>query len=206
MHFLAVMVLLMAGYTLKRNEHVRIDILSGRFGLRYGAGLDALGCLLVVVPLSLLMVIATWPLFWHAPVAIVGAILGSIFFGIATPTESGAVAAVAPLTYALAQRKLDAKSLRQAMDSTGILCSCIIFLLIGATCFTLVFRGFDGALWIDAAFARLPGGRLGFLVAINVFVYPPFALAPLQPAQRGAGQHPNLADLPRRRRNGSTGC
>jgi TRAP-type mannitol/chloroaromatic compound transport system permease small subunit len=66
MHFLAVMVLLMAGYTLKRNEHVRIDILSGRFGLRYCAGLDALGCLLVVVPLSLLMVIATWPLFWHA--------------------------------------------------------------------------------------------------------------------------------------------
>jgi tripartite ATP-independent transporter DctM subunit len=105
------------------------------------------------------------------PVAIIGAILGSIFFGIATPTESGAVGAVATLIYALAQGKLDSKSLRQAMDSTGILCSCIIFLLIGATCFTLVFRGFDGALWIDAAFARLPGGRLGFLVAINVLIF-----------------------------------
>jgi tripartite ATP-independent transporter DctM subunit len=105
------------------------------------------------------------------PVAIIGTILGSIFFGIATPTESGAVGAVATLIYALAQGKLASKSLRQAMDSTGILCSCIIFLLIGATCFTLVFRGFDGALWIDAAFARLPGGRLGFLVAINVLIF-----------------------------------
>ena len=66
MHFLAVLVLLMAGYTLKRNEHVRIDVLSGRFGPRYAAGLDALGCLLVVVPLGVTMVIATWPLFWHA--------------------------------------------------------------------------------------------------------------------------------------------
>ncbi|MGE5130053.1 MAG: TRAP transporter small permease subunit [Sphingomonadaceae bacterium] len=66
LHFLAVLVLLMAGYTLKRNEHVRIDILSARFGARYAARLDALGCLLVIVPLSLAMVVFTWPLFWHA--------------------------------------------------------------------------------------------------------------------------------------------
>jgi tripartite ATP-independent transporter DctM subunit len=105
------------------------------------------------------------------PVAIVGAMLASIFFGVATPTESGAVGAVATLVYGLIRGKLGSGSLRQAMDSTGILCSCIIFLLIGATCFTLVFRGFDGALWIDAAFARLPGGRLGFLVATNVLIF-----------------------------------
>lgn len=66
LHFLAVLVLLMAGYTLKRNEHVRIDILSARFGVRYGARLDALGCLLVIVPLSLAMAYFSWPIFWHA--------------------------------------------------------------------------------------------------------------------------------------------
>ena len=66
LHFLAVLVLLMAGYTLKRNEHVRIDILSVRFGDRYTAKLDALGCLLVIVPLSVMMAIYTWPMFWHA--------------------------------------------------------------------------------------------------------------------------------------------
>ena len=105
------------------------------------------------------------------PVLIVGAILGSIFLGVATPTESGAVGAVATLLYGLARGKLRLASLRQAMDSTGILCSCIVFLLIGATCFSLVFRGFDGPLWIEAAFNHLPGGRLGFLVAINALIF-----------------------------------
>jgi len=66
LHFLAVMVLLMAGYTLKRNEHVRIDIISGRLGERYVARLDALGCLLVIVPLSVAMAMCSAPIFWHA--------------------------------------------------------------------------------------------------------------------------------------------
>ena len=66
LHFLAVLVLLMAGYTLKRNEHVRIDIFSARLGARYVAALDAIGCLAVVVPLSVTMAIYTWPMFWEA--------------------------------------------------------------------------------------------------------------------------------------------
>ncbi|MGE5823973.1 MAG: TRAP transporter large permease [Bacteroidota bacterium] len=105
------------------------------------------------------------------PVAIVGALLASIFLGIATPTESGAVGALATLFYGRARGKLTPASLRQAMDATGILCSCIIFLLFGATCFSLVFRGFDGPLWIEAAFAHLPGGRLGFLVSVNALIF-----------------------------------
>ena len=57
------------------------------------------------------------------------------------------------------------------MDATGILCCCVLFLLFGASFFTLVFRGLDGHLWIEALFQHLPAGRLGFLLFVNVVVF-----------------------------------
>lgn len=81
------------------------------------------------------------------PIGLVLAILASIYFGVATPSEGGAVGVAGALLLGLAKDKLTGRNLRQAMDVAGILCSCVIFLLLGASFFTLVFRGLDGHLW-----------------------------------------------------------
>ena len=105
------------------------------------------------------------------PLGLILLVLASIYFGVATPTEGGAVGAVGALLLGLARRKLTLRKLRQAMDATGILVCCVLFLLFGASFFTLVFRGLDGHLWIEALFQHLPAGRLGFLLFVNVVVF-----------------------------------
>ena len=105
------------------------------------------------------------------PLGIVSAVLAAIYFGVATPTEGGAIGVVAILLLGLAGRKLTGRNLRQAMDVTGILCSGIIFLLLGASFFMLVFRGLEGHLWIESLFRFLPAGQVGFIVFINVAIF-----------------------------------
>ena len=105
------------------------------------------------------------------PLGLILLVLASIYFGVATPTEGGAVGAVGALLLGLVRRKLTLRRLRQAMDATGILCCCVLFLLFGASFFTLVFRGLDGHLWIEALFQHLPAGRLGFLLFVNLVVF-----------------------------------
>ncbi len=105
------------------------------------------------------------------PLAIVAAVLAAISFGVTTPTEGGAIGVVAIVVLALATRKLTARNLRQAMDVTGILCSGIIFLLLGASFFMLVFRGLEGHLWIESLFKFLPAGQAGFVVFVNVAIF-----------------------------------
>jgi tripartite ATP-independent transporter DctM subunit len=105
------------------------------------------------------------------PLSIVSAVLAAIYFGVATPTEGGAIGVVAVLVLGLAGRKLTGQNLRQAMDVTGILCSGIIFLLLGASFFMLVFRGLEGHLWIESLFKFLPAGQVGFIVFINVAIF-----------------------------------
>ncbi len=105
------------------------------------------------------------------PLLLIAAILASIYFGVATPSEGGAIGAAGALLIATAKRRLSLRNLKQAMDTTGIICSCILFLVIGSSFFTLIFRGFDGHLWIESLFAHLPGGTVGFLVVINVLVF-----------------------------------
>ncbi|WP_295132242.1 TRAP transporter large permease subunit [uncultured Reyranella sp.] len=105
------------------------------------------------------------------PLGIVSAVLAAIYFGVATPTEGGAIGVVAVVLLALATRKLTGRNLRQAMDVTGILCSGIIFLLLGASFFMLVFRGLEGHLWIESLFTFLPAGQVGFIVFINVAIF-----------------------------------
>ena len=108
------------------------------------------------------------------PLALIFLVLGTIFLGIATPTEGGALGAVGALLLALARKRLDWKLLRQAMDSTTRLTSFVVFILVGSTVFTLVFRGVDGDRWVEGLLTALPGGALGFLLVANLFV---FALA-----------------------------
>ena len=105
------------------------------------------------------------------PIGLVLMVLASIYFGVAAPSEGGAIGVTGALLLGLARGKLNGRNLRQAMDVTGILCSGVIFLLLGASFFTLVFRGLDGHLWIEALVSYIPAGQLGFIVAVNVAIF-----------------------------------
>ena len=98
-------------------------------------------------------------------------VLGTIFVGIATPTEGGAMGATGALVLALARRRLDLALLRQAMESTALLTSFVIFILVGSTVFGLTFRAVDGDLWVERLLTDLPGGALGFLIVVNALVF-----------------------------------
>lgn len=108
------------------------------------------------------------------PLVLIFLVLGTIFLGIATPTEGGALGAVGALLLAVARRRLSFDLLRQAMDTTTKLTSFVVFILIGSTVFSLVFRGVDGDRWVEQLLTQLPGGALGFLVVVNILI---FALA-----------------------------
>ena len=108
------------------------------------------------------------------PLILVLLVLGTVFKGIATPTEGGAMGCVGGLLLAWANRKLNWLMLRQALAGTAKLSTFVLFILIGSTVFTLVFRGVDGDLWVEHLLAGLPGGQLGFLIAVNLLI---FALA-----------------------------
>ena len=98
-------------------------------------------------------------------------VLGTIFLAIATPTEGAAMGAVGALGLAAAKGRLNRRMLSEAMDQTTKLTSFVIFILVGATVFTLVFRGLDGDLWIEHLVRDLPGGVVGFLIFVNVLVF-----------------------------------
>ncbi|MCA3108195.1 MAG: TRAP transporter large permease subunit [Rhodocyclaceae bacterium] len=98
-------------------------------------------------------------------------VIGTIFMGLATPTEAAAMGALGSLGLAAANRRLDRRVLREAMEQTTILTSFAIFILIGATIFTLVFRGLDGDLWVEHLLTGLPGGQTGFLIFVNVLIF-----------------------------------
>jgi tripartite ATP-independent transporter DctM subunit len=105
------------------------------------------------------------------PVVLIFLVLGTIFLGIATPTEGGAMGACGALGLAAARRRLSLKVLRQSMDTTAKLSCFVMFILIGSTVFGLVFRGVNGDLWVEQLLTSLPGGALGFLIVVNVMVF-----------------------------------
>jgi tripartite ATP-independent transporter DctM subunit len=105
------------------------------------------------------------------PLILIFLVLGTIFIGVATPTEGGAMGASGALALALLNRRLSWPLLRQAMDTTAKLSSFVVFILIGSTVFTLVFRGVDGDLWVDHLLTSVPGGELGFLIVVNILVF-----------------------------------
>jgi tripartite ATP-independent transporter DctM subunit len=105
------------------------------------------------------------------PLILIFLVLGTIFLGVATPTEGGAMGAVGALALSLAKGRLTLPLLKQAMDATARLTSFVIFILIGSTVFSLVFRGVDGDLWVESLLGDLPGGVVGFLVVVNAIVF-----------------------------------
>jgi tripartite ATP-independent transporter DctM subunit len=98
-------------------------------------------------------------------------VLGTIFYGLATPTEAGAMGAVGAMALAALHRRLTWPLVRQAMSSTMTLTSMVVFILIGSTVFSLVFQGMDGGRWIESMMTGLPGGQIGFLVFVNIFIF-----------------------------------
>ncbi len=105
------------------------------------------------------------------PLFLILVVLGSIFAGIATPTEAGALGAVGAMLLALVNRRLTKKALRETMEGTTRLTSMVLFLLIGSTAFALVFRGLYGDLWIEDLLTNLPGGVVGLLVVANITIF-----------------------------------
>lgn len=105
------------------------------------------------------------------PLTLIVVVLGSIFAGVATPTEAGALGSVGAIVLALANRSFSLDALNKAMEETSRLTIMVIFLLIGSTAFALVFRGFDGDIWIETMLTGIPGGALGFLLVVNIVVF-----------------------------------
>ena len=105
------------------------------------------------------------------PLVLILVVLGSIFAGVATPTEAGALGAVGAMALAATGRHFNLEMLRAAMEETSRITVMVVFLLIGTTAFALVFRGLSGDLWIAGVLSNLPGGPLGFLIVVNVTVF-----------------------------------
>jgi TRAP-type mannitol/chloroaromatic compound transport system permease large subunit len=105
------------------------------------------------------------------PLGLIFLVLGTIFLGIATPTEGGAMGAVGALTMALVRKRMNLALLTQAMESTAKLTAFVVFILIGARIFSLTFYGVNGHLWVEHMLLDLPGGQLGFLIAVNVLIF-----------------------------------
>jgi tripartite ATP-independent transporter DctM subunit len=105
------------------------------------------------------------------PLALIFLVLGTIFLGVATPTEGGAMGATGALVLALINRRLSWSLLKQAMNSTAKLTSFVVFILVGATVFSLTFRGVNGDLWVEHLLTSLPGGQLGFLIVVNLLTF-----------------------------------
>jgi tripartite ATP-independent transporter DctM subunit len=118
-----------------------------------------------------------WPLYWRVlkgmvpSIVLIFLVLGTIFLGLATPTEAGAMGAVGAGGLAVANGRFTWALIREAMGNTMRITAMVMFILIGATVFSLVFQGVDGSLWIEHLLSGLPGGRTGFLIFVNIFVF-----------------------------------
>lgn len=105
------------------------------------------------------------------PLALMFLVLGTIFLGIATPTEGGAMGALGALVMATARRRLSLRLLKQAMEATMKLSSFVVFILLGSTVFSLTFQAVDGPRWVEHLLTGLPGGQLGFLIVVNLLIF-----------------------------------
>ncbi len=105
------------------------------------------------------------------PLALIFLVLGTIFVGIATPTEGGGMGALGAMILALGNRRLKLDLLKQAMNSTTRLACFVMFILIGSSVFSLVFRGVNGDLWVEHLLSSLPGGSVGFLIVVNLLFF-----------------------------------
>ena len=105
------------------------------------------------------------------PLALIFLVLGTIFIGVATPTEGGAMGATGALLLGAAKRRLSFDLIRQATESTAKLSAFVVFILLGARVFSLTFYGVSGHVWVENMLTSLPGGQTGFLIFVNAFVF-----------------------------------
>jgi len=105
------------------------------------------------------------------PLLLIFLVLGTIFLGVATPTEGGAMGALGAFIMAWTRGRLSMPLLKQALTSTTKLASFVVFILIGSTIFSLVFQGVDGGKWVEHLLTGLPGGQTGFLIVVNILIF-----------------------------------
>jgi TRAP-type mannitol/chloroaromatic compound transport system permease large subunit len=105
------------------------------------------------------------------PLLLIFLVLGTIFLGVATPTEGGAMGAAGALIMAISRQRLTLTLTKQALDSSAKLSIFVLFVLIGATIFSLTFQAIDGPTWVKGLFSALPGGELGFLIFVNTLIF-----------------------------------
>src|SRR5690242_18654264 len=98
-------------------------------------------------------------------------VLGTIYFGLATPTEAGAMGAVGSLLLAAFNRRLNWPLTYEAMATPMRITAMVVYILIGARVFSLVFQGVGGKVWIEDWMTSLPGGAVGFLIFVNIFIF-----------------------------------
>jgi tripartite ATP-independent transporter DctM subunit len=118
-----------------------------------------------------------WALFFKCmrgivpSVGLIFLVLGTIFLGLATPTEAGALGVVGAFALAALNRTLTWPLVYQGMATTMRITAFVVLILIGARTFSLVFQGVGGKEWIEGMLTTLPGGQVGFLVFVNVFIF-----------------------------------
>ena len=105
------------------------------------------------------------------PLALIFLVLGTIFIGVATPTEGGAMGAVGAIIMAVSRKRLSLSLLKQAMDTTTKLSCFVVFILVGSTVFGLTFRAVNGDLWVEHLLVGLPGGETGFLIVVSILTF-----------------------------------
>jgi len=148
------------------DERLVVSIFSGVAVAFIGAALNRLLHLGLLSRLAERIVFVLIP-----PLALIFLVLGTIFIGIATPTEGGAMGACGALILGGLKRRLSWDLVRQAVESTAKLSAFVVFILLGARVFSLTFYGVSGHIWVENLLTSLPGGQFGFLIFVNAFVF-----------------------------------
>jgi len=164
------------GWLMMRNSATRgadFVVLSMFFGIMFAFGIAVINWLANrVLGFRFLSHIAQQTTFVMVPpLFLIFLVLGTIFIGVATPTEGGAMGASGALILGALKRRLNWDLIRQATESTAKLSAFVVFILIGARVFSLTFYGVSGHIWVEHLLTSLPGGQIGFLLFVNAFVF-----------------------------------
>jgi TRAP-type mannitol/chloroaromatic compound transport system permease large subunit len=178
---LALTAILLAGYFLLRSsapqyENTRLFLEMIAAGAIYAA---IVGLIEKATGFRLMSRMATQVTFVMVPpLLLIFLVLGTIFIGVASPTEGGAMGALGSIVLAAVKRRLDRNPARfnfqlvkSATEATAKLSAFVIFILLGARVFSLTFYGVNGHIWVEHLLTSLPGGQVGFLVFVNTLVF-----------------------------------
>jgi len=159
-------------YYFREHTHTQVDELVVITMMIWGLTALAIALVNKLFKLGLLSQIAERVTFvMIPPLFLIFLVLGTIFLGVATPTEGGAMGAMGAIIMALSRRRLPYKLLKQAMETTTKLTCFVIFILVGSTVFSLSFRGINGDIWVEHLLTGLPGGQLGFLIVVSLITF-----------------------------------